>query len=192
MHIVSATYERELKGILTGDPRVLAGMSKSLDPTESARYAEAQSNPFLVVRAAGSLGADLVALRHDVSFLVEVKSSKEELLHFTDSPRLTEQVDLIRSQCERSGVLPFYAFRLKGIRGDAWRLFTLPGLRLAGRARLLYDQVPRMDRTTRGNPVLRWQEGMPLATFLAYVNRSRAAAALPTAALAPETLPGVA
>jgi Holliday junction resolvase len=181
---LSAIYERELKGILGGDDRVLSTLFKSLDPSESLAYSGAKASPFLVVRAAGSLGADLVALRHDVSFLVEVKSSKSELLHFSESPRLTEQINIIRAQCERSGVLPLYAYRLKGVRGDAWRLFSLPGMRLTGRSRILYERLPPVDKTASGNHVLRWGQGLPLARFLAWangvVNPAAVAQTLPT------------
>ncbi|HLE48382.1 MAG TPA: Holliday junction resolvase [Candidatus Thermoplasmatota archaeon] len=165
----SAIYERELKGVLGGDGRVVSPMLKSLAGPERAAYESAAASPFLVVRAAGSLGADLVALRHDLGFLIEVKSSKDDLLHFTSSPRLVEQINIIRDQCERSGVLPIYAYRLKGVRGDAWRLFTLPQMKIDGRTGLLYERLPKIETTAKGNLVLRWKNGMPLARFLDYV-----------------------
>lgn len=104
-----------------------------------------------------------------MSFLVEVKSSKDDVLYFTDSPRLVEQLQIIRAQCERSGVLPIYAFRLKSVRGDAWRLFTMPGMRLSGRVRTLYERIPSVAKTDKGNDVLRWADGLPLARFLDYL-----------------------
>lgn len=189
---MGAIYERELKGILGGDERVLSGLMRSLDPSEMVSYTGAKVTPFLVVRAAGSLGADLVALRHDVSFLLEVKSSKNDLLHFSDSPRLTEQIDVIRAQCERSGVLPLYAYRLKGVRGDAWRLFSLPGMNLSGRARLLYDRLPKIDKTVNGNHVLRWTNGMPLAKFLTWANGTVTASPAAPAPVVKESPPTVA
>jgi Holliday junction resolvase len=173
---MSAIYERELKGVLGGDERVLSGLTKSLNAHELTAYDGARHQPFLVVRAAGSLGADLVALRSDLSFLIEVKSSKGDLLHFSDSPRLTEQIDAIRAQCERSGVLPIYAYRLKGVRGDAWRLFTLTNMRLDGRQARLYERLPKVEQTAKGHHVLRWNNGMTLASFLGYVNAAPATA----------------
>jgi Holliday junction resolvase len=122
-----------------------------------------------VVRAAGSLGADLVAVRDDLSFLVEVKSAKKGALYFTAAERLVEQIDVIRRQCERSGVLPVYAFRKKGVRGDAWRLFTMPDMNLRARAAIVWRRLPKVAKTAQGNDVLRWEQGMPLADFLAYV-----------------------
>lgn len=139
----------------------------SLPAHERAAYLSSRDRPFLVVRAAGSLGADLVALRHDLSFLVEVKSSKQAHIHFSDSLRLREQVAEIRAQCERSGVLPIYAFRRKGVRGgDPWRLFTLPGMRLYGPVADLAAALPQIEKTAKGNDVLHWENGMPLASFL--------------------------
>lgn len=160
---------------------MVAALTKTLEPEHRHAYESAARAPFLVVRAAGSLGADLVALRHDLGFLIEVKSSKDDLLHFTDSPRLVEQITIIRGQCERSGVLPVYAYRLKGVRGDAWRLFTLPGIRLDGRSRLLYERLPKIEQTPKGNLVLRWKNGMALATFLDYVGPATVTAAVAAA-----------
>jgi Holliday junction resolvase len=176
---ISATYEREFKGILGGDLEVLESVSKTLPAEDKSAYFRNAERPFLVVRAAGSLGADLVALRHDVSFLVEVKSSKQGRIHFSDALRLQEQVAEIRSQCERSGVLPLYAFRLKGVRGDAWRLFTLPGMRLAGAAAALAARVPPIQKTARGNDVLAWDVGLPLAAFLRHVTPAGETRSLP-------------
>lgn len=178
---MSVTYERELKGILGGNPKVVSEALRRLSSGERLAYEGTRARPFLVVRAAGSLGADLVALRDDVSFLVEVKSSKNQLLHFTDSPRLTEQIRLIQTQCEQSGVLPIYAYRLKGFRGDAWRLFTLAHLALNGRVGQLYERLPRVETTTKGNHVLRWKNGMTLAAFLNCVNPASIMATRPAA-----------
>jgi Holliday junction resolvase len=145
----------------------LDAVTGSMPAAERAAYLSALDRPFLVVRAAGSLGADLVALRHDLSFLVEVKSSKQAHIHFSDSPRLREQIAEIRAQCERSGVLPIYAFRRKGVRGgDAWRLFTLPGVRLYGPVAQLATALPQIEKTAKGNDVLHWEKGMALAAFL--------------------------
>lgn len=166
---MSATYEREFKGILTGDEKTLGSVGKTLGPRERSAYDRSRSQPFLVVRAAGSLGADLVAVRRDLSFLVEVKSAKKDTLYFTAAERLVEQIEMIREQCERAGVLPVYAFRRKGVRGDTWRLFTMPDLRLESRAGIVWRRLPKVAKTAQGNDVLRWGEGMPLADFLELV-----------------------
>ena len=166
---MSATYEREIKGILGGDAKVLDSVGATLNPSETAAYQAARERPFLMVRAAGSLGADLVALRHDLSFLVEVKSSKQSKIYFSDSARLVDQINEIRTQCERTGVLPLYAFRRKSVRGDAWRMFTLPGLKLSGSAAALARLVPTIEKTEKGNDIIAWDRGIPLARFLEHV-----------------------
>lgn len=166
---MGAIYEREFKGILGGDAKVIDSVSATLTAEDRDAYLSTKSTPFLVVRAAGSLGADLVALRHDVSFLIEVKSSKQGRIHFSDSPRLSEQINEIRTQCERSGVLPIYAYRRKSVRGDAWRLFTLPGMNISGPAAELGRSMPPIQKTAKGNDVLHWEAGMPLSKFLARV-----------------------
>lgn len=166
---MSATYEREIKGILSGDAKVLSSVQATLSPQEQAAYQSATGRPFLMVRAAGSLGADLVALRHDLSFLVEVKSSKQSKIYFSDSARLVDQINEIRTQCERTGVLPLYAFRRKSVRGDAWRLFTLPGMKLTGSAANLARLVPTIEKTEKGNDIIAWDRGIPLARFLEHV-----------------------
>lgn len=168
---MSVIYEREFKGIVGGDAKVLDAVTAALPEPDRGAYRSTLERPFLVVRAAGSLGADLVALRHDASFLVEVKSSKQGRIHFSDALRLREQIAEIRSQCERSGVLPIYAYRKKGVRGaDAWRLFTLPGMRLAGAAATLALTMPPIEKTAQGNDMLNWEAGLPLAKFLAHLN----------------------
>lgn len=182
---MSATYEREFKGIVGGDPKVLDAVRKTLTPEDAAAYESALRYPFLVVRAAGSLGADLVAVRHDVSFLVEVKSSKQGRIHFSDSPRLAEQIDEIRRQCERSGVLPIYAYRRKSVRGDAWRLFTLPNMEISGTAGVVRRWIPTIEKTPSGNDMLHWEKGLPLARFLERLAPATNGARTPVSAAAP-------
>ena len=166
---MGAVYEREFKGILAGDPRTIEAVSKSLDARQRSAYARSRGHPFLVIRAAGSLGADLVAVRGDLAFLVEVKSAKSPTLYFTAAERLAAQIEEIRRQCERTGVLPVYAFRRKGFRGDAWRLFSMPGMNLSARAGIVWRRLPKVGKTSNGNDVIRWDEGMPLASFLEFV-----------------------
>jgi len=80
---VSHVYEREFKGILSGDLKWIEGVSRNL-PVEVMRgYLKIREKPFIVLRAAGSLGVDLVAIRGDVSFPIEVKSSVNDVIHFS-------------------------------------------------------------------------------------------------------------
>ncbi len=168
---MSSVYERELKGLLAGEEDVLRRVTKALAPDVANDYHRSLARPFLVVRAAGSLGADLVALRWDFSFPIEVKSSSRPLIHFSDgSGKNHEQAERMLTGCARAGVIALYAFRLKNARGqDPWRIFTLPTSGLASRPAVLHDRLPKVERTTGGAFVLRWDDGMPLHRFLDYL-----------------------
>ena len=168
-------YERELKSLLTGDQKAIAKMVKTCDAMEKANYQTMLTDPFMVIRAAGSLGVDLVALRWDFSFPIEVKSSGDFVLHFSRNPRLGEQAENMAIECARSQLLPIYAFRLKksggNVKGDPWRLFCLPVPEdLRGPAGLLQRRIPCMCRGPSGNLIMRWEEGMKLSDFVRYAN----------------------
>jgi hypothetical protein len=165
---MSSVYERELKGILAGEEDVLRKMTHTLPPEQAAGYRKAQARPFLVVRGAGSLGVDLVALRGDVSFPIEVKSASSDVIRFSDgSGRNNAQADSMQRECSRASVIPLYAYRRKGVRGsDPWRILTLPTENLPPRVAVLYDRLPKVSRTDSGNYVLRWDDGMSLHKLL--------------------------
>lgn len=166
-------YERELKYLLTGDQKTIAKMVKTCNPNENQAYSLMLSDPFMVVRAAGSLGVDLVALRWDFSFPIEVKSSGEEVMHFSKNPRLGEQAEKMRCECATCHVIPIYAYRLKSIRGDPWRIFTIPSdTKLKGRNALLRRRIPEFEVTSNGNYIMRWSEGMKLSEFISYMGMS--------------------
>ncbi|HLE97859.1 MAG TPA: Holliday junction resolvase [Candidatus Thermoplasmatota archaeon] len=171
-----SAWERELKGILAGDDAALRDAARSCPPDEAKNYLKAAGRPFLVVRGAGSLGIDLVALRADVSFPIEVKGATAPVIRFSDeSGRMQEQARAMSAECGRAGVIPLYAYRRKGVRGgDAWRVFTLPADGLDGRLRVLYDRVPKVARTPAGGFVMRWDEGLPLNKLLDYLCASPA------------------
>ncbi|MCI4335460.1 MAG: Holliday junction resolvase [Thermoplasmata archaeon] len=158
MNRSSSAYERELKQILQGT----AGESGQ-GPNGHA--------PFLVVRAAGSLGFDLVALRPEFAFPIEVKASHSATIHFSAaSGRAAEQLEAHRQSVERVGLLALYAFRRLGRRtGDPWRLFVAPGPPHRGRLGLLRRRLPPIDATRTGHAVLRWEDGMALGEFLSCV-----------------------
>lgn len=167
-----SAYERELKRILEGDRGALADFGKSLSVEESAAYETVLERPFLVIRAAGSFGSDLVALRDDFSFPIEVKSSREGTIRFGGS-RLARQADAFIRDCSRARIVPVYAFRLKDFRGDCWRLFRLPTSVLhRGFARQLHRVIPEVRTTAAGNFAMDWDKGLPLARFLERVCRS--------------------
>jgi Holliday junction resolvase len=163
-------YERELKYLLSGDEKTINKMVKTCSDGERRAYMSVMEEPFVVVRAAGSLGMDLVALRWDFSFPIEVKSTADGILHFSRNTRLTEQAEKMKCECARSHILPLYAFRLKGVRGDPWRIFTIPmEEELKGNMGLLQRRVPGMRISPNGNYILKWDEGMKLSDFLDYL-----------------------
>jgi hypothetical protein len=165
---MSSTYERELKGILSGHDETLQRLARACPPDVASAFLKAQKKPFLVVRGAGSLGVDLVALRGDISFPIEVKSASGDVVRFSDAGgRNHEQALAMQAECSRSSVIPLYAFRLKGVRGaDPWRILTLPTAGLPPRLQILYDRIPKVARTESGNFVLRWNDGLPLHKLL--------------------------
>ena len=163
-------YERELKGLLSGDTKVISKMIKTCDDAERESYNSMMESPFLMIRAAGSLGVDLVALRWDFSFPIEVKSSVDDVMHFSRTARLSEQATRMSETCNRSHLVPVYAFRLKSVRGDPWRIFTIPSDdKLRGHNEILRRRVPKLEVTPSGNYVMRWNDGMKLTDFISYL-----------------------
>ncbi|MGN1044742.1 MAG: Holliday junction resolvase [Candidatus Methanomethylophilaceae archaeon] len=170
-------YERELKSILSGEKKTIDKVIKTCDDDEKEGYLSMVDRPFMVVRAAGSHGVDLIALRWDFSFPIEVKSSVDSTLHFSRSPRLGEQADWMLNECSRSRILPIYAMRLKktgnSVKGDPWRLFCIPcGLEYRGAAGLLQRRLPKLAVGPSGNYIMNWNEGMKLSEFFRYANMS--------------------
>lgn len=164
-------FERELKGILTGDEKILDKVTKTCSPEEQETYRKILDRPFMVIRAAGSMGVDLVACRDDFAFPIEVKSSVNCVLRFSRSEKLIEQAEQLKRDSMRSRLLPLYAYRYKRKRGDAWRIFALEvedGL--SGRNKLIYRKLPKIDQTKGGNLIMRWEDGMPLGKFIEYLS----------------------
>jgi len=167
---MSSVYERELKGILEGDEKTLTKVTKTCSALEKANYYLTRQKPFIVVRAAGSFGVDLVALRGDISFLMEIKSSGVDTLHFSSvDGKLQRQAEKMQRECEKTKTLPVYGFRLKGHGGDCWRLFSMEVSQLEGRARILHSRLPKLHLSKNGNFIMRWQDGLPLSDFLQYL-----------------------
>ncbi len=168
----ASQYERELKGIFEGDFKIISKVTKSCTTLVKENYFKIYKRPFAVIRAAGSLGIDLVAARGDVSFLTEVKTSVDDALHFSSmGGKPQKQAENMIKICEKTKTLPIYAFRAKGVRGDSWRIFTLDLLGLEGRLSVVHNRLPKIKRSKNGNFVMRWEEGMPLSDFISYLCR---------------------
>jgi Holliday junction resolvase len=165
-------YERELKGILEGEDKVLSKITKTCPTIERINYLKIHDKPFAVIRAAGSLGVDLVAVRGDISFLVETKSSVENTIHFSSvGGKLQKQAEIMRDICEKTKTLPIYAFRLKNYRGDSWRVFTMDVDGLEGRANVVHRRLPKLRYSKNDNFIMKWDEGLHLSEFISYLCR---------------------
>ncbi len=168
--VAKGIFERELKGILQGDLEMLDKVTRSCDEEETVNYKRIHDSPFIVMRAAGSFGVDLMALRGDIGFPIEVKSSKFSTLRFSQSTRVTNQAEEMIEKCGKAGLVPIYAYRLKGRRGDAWRLFTLPVKKqFKGQQRTLYRRLPKARVTPKDYFVMKWEDGFPLNEFIDYI-----------------------
>jgi Holliday junction resolvase len=167
-----SSYERELKDLLQGDRSAVLRYSKTIEPIERPHLERIVDEPFLVIRGAGSLGFDLVALRGALALPLEVKASSEGTIHFTAaSGRAAEQLEAHRAAVERVGLVAVYAYRKIGHRGgDAWRIFSAARLPQRGSLGLLARRLPSVERTREGNAVLRWENGMPLVKFFSTVH----------------------
>ena len=83
---MSSSYERELRRVLSGEEKGINAITRSCSPLEKTQIMMVMNRPFLVVRAAGSGmegSGDLVALRGDISFPIEVKSTKSKKLYLS-------------------------------------------------------------------------------------------------------------
>jgi Holliday junction resolvase len=168
-----AIYERELRAVLSGSPAGVRAVTRSCDDVARARAMQVIERPFLVVRVAGSGmegSGDLLALRGDICFPIEVKTSKERKLYL--SARTWDQYEEMREIGERCGLMPLYAYRLKGVRGDSWRIFRIETESLTGRLGVLSRRIPPLPLTRNGKPHLDWEQGLPLHQFLGVVCRN--------------------
>lgn len=169
MGVGASQYERELRSLLEGDREALRHYAKYLVPEQRRTLERLERGPFLVVRAAGSHGFDLVAMRAGFAFPIEAKASADAVIRFSSaSGRMTDQLRDHLEAAKRGGLVVLYAYRRLGSRtGEPWRLFTPDtDLRHHGRVEYLRNHIPRIERTREGNGVLRWENGLPLSSFL--------------------------
>ena len=170
---IGGAYERELRSVLAGEEKGIRAITRSCSETERAHAMRICQRPFLVVRAPGSGSegtGDLLALRGDMCFPIEVKSSKKPKLYL--SGRTVLQYQALEEIGVRCSIQPFYAYRLKGVRGDSWRIFRVRTEGLTGKLRLLSRTVPELPLTRNGTPYLDWEKGLPLHKFLSLISKS--------------------
>jgi len=176
MGSVGSQYERELRSVLAGEINGVRAVTRSCSEAERSLAMRVTNRPFLVVRAPGSGSegtGDLLALRGDICFPIEVKSSKKPRLYL--SGRTYDQLKSLKDMGERCGLLPLYAYRLKGIRGDSWRIMKVEVSGLSGKLRHLSRSIPSLPLTRNGKEFLDWGQGMPLHKFLSLVCKSDSA-----------------
>lgn len=181
---MSSQYERELRQVLAGVPSGVEGVIRSCSPIEKERMRLVLHRPFLVVRAAGSGmegTGDLLALRGDLCFPIEVKSTKADKLYL--SGRTKDQYEAMVNEGERCHLMPLYAHRLKGVRGDSWRIFRVETSNLSGRLRQLEKWIPAFPKTRNGSNYLNWEDGMPLNQLIALLCSTAGAEAASLAGL---------
>ncbi|MEC7410689.1 MAG: Holliday junction resolvase [Candidatus Thermoplasmatota archaeon] len=169
-------YERELRSVLAGEINGVRAVTRSCSEAERSLAMRVTNRPFLVVRAPGSGSegtGDLLALRGDICFPIEVKSSKKPRLYL--SGRTYDQLKSLKDMGERCGLLPLYAYRLKGVRGDSWRIMKVEVSGLSGKLRHLSRSIPSLPLTRNGKEFLDWEQGMPLHKFLSLICKSDSA-----------------
>ena len=176
MGSIGSQYERELRSVLAGEIIGVRAVTRSCSEAERSLAMRVTNRPFLVVRAPGSGSegtGDLLALRGDICFPIEVKSSKKPRLYL--SGRTYDQLKSLKDMGERCGLLPLYAYRLKGVRGDSWRIMKVEVSGLSGKLRHLSRSIPSLPLTRNGKEFLDWEQGMPLHKFLSLICKSDSA-----------------
>lgn len=176
MGSIGSQYERELRSVLAGEINGVRAVTRSCSEAERSLAMRVTNRPFLVVRAPGSGSegtGDLLALRGDICFPIEVKSSKKPRLYL--SGRTYDQLKSLKDMGERCGLLPLYAYRLKGVRGDSWRIMKVEVSGLSGKLRHLSRSIPSLPLTRNGKEFLDWEQGMPLHKFLSLTCKSDSA-----------------
>jgi Holliday junction resolvase len=165
----ASQYERELRSLLEGERAAIHHYARYLKPEQRRTLDRLERVPFLVVRAAGSHGFDLVAMRAGFAFPIEAKASADDVIRFSSaSGRMTDQLHEHLEAAKRGGLVVLYAYRRLGSRADEpWRLFTpQTDNENHGRVKVLRNHLPPIERTKDGNGVLRWENGLPLSKFL--------------------------
>lgn len=169
---MASAYERELRAVLAGSPDGVRAVTRSCTEVQRARAMQVIERPFLVVRAAGSGmdgSGDLLALRGDICFPIEVKTRADKKVYI--SGQMMNQYEAMREIGEKCGLMPLYAHRLKGVRGDSWRIFRIDTKNLSGPLAALSRRIPTLPLTKTGKPHLDWDQGLPLHQFLGVVCR---------------------
>ncbi len=165
-----STYEREIRDILGGREQAVKKYASKI-PEKSDAIMSLIESPFYVTRSAGSFGADVIAIRHDFSMVIEVKSSVRPYLMFSEgSGKKQEQANRINEMCTKAGIFLTYAYRIKNVQGDPWKLFVVESKPI-GRFSMVYELIPKIAKTREGNYIMKWEDGLPLSSFIEIINK---------------------
>jgi Holliday junction resolvase len=167
--VAAGVYERELLSLLEGERVAIRHYARYLAPERRRTLERLAQGPFLVVRAAGSHGFDLVAMRAGFAFPIEAKASADGVIRFSSaSGRASDQLEEHLLAARRGGLVVLYAYRKLGTRDEEpWRLYTpQTENHHRGRVEVLRNHLPPIEKTRDGNGVLRWENGLPLSEFL--------------------------
>ena len=107
---MASSYERELRAVLAGSPAGVRAVTRSCTELERARAMQVVQRPFLVVRVAGSGmdgSGDIIALRGDLCFPIEVKTRANKKVYF--SGQTEDQLEAMKEIGENCGLMPLYA-----------------------------------------------------------------------------------
>ena len=89
---------------------------------------------------------------------------------WTSAPARTSSRSTLTGSSRSTAI---YAYRLKSVHGDPWRVFTIPSDHdFRGRHSTLYRKMPKLDVSSSGNYIMRWENGMKLSDFLMYTDMS--------------------
>lgn len=157
---MSERYERELRDIFKGEVDTIDKLVKTMDDESAGMYYLLDEFPFYVLRGAGSLGIDILAIRKGVYIPIEVKSGKGDTKYFGEYER--EQADRYVIVSNRCSMPVLYAYRQKGRHGEKYSLFGM----ITEATDEVFPFVPKIQKTDRMNRILRFDHGMTLSSFL--------------------------
>lgn len=157
---MSERYERELRDVFKGELDTIDKLAKTMDDTSAGMYYWLNEFPFYVLRGAGSLGIDILAIRERVYIPIEVKSGKGDTKYFGEYER--EQADKYVEFSDKCSMPVLYGYRQKGRHGEKYSLFGI----ITEATDIVFPFVPKIRRTKQGNRILRFDDGILLSSFL--------------------------
>ena len=152
---MSAIYERELKNIFYNTYEYVSN-------TKKEQHDHLKKMNVGIIRGAGSLGIDLIAIRNGKCLAIEVKSSKRKAVYFSSDQRVIKQYNDYVDLTDYCNIPILYMLRKKNLREEKWEVF-----RLDSKYSLEYfSWVPTIPKTPSGHPFLAQNAGLNLSDFI--------------------------